>query len=172
MNITWLLPLVTGRFTWIHSIWFLPNMLCCHRQGVYSVFVCHIKYCGVRNHTHEVEHPDSFSHQLYEFQIGSIVDYRSVGISEVSLEAFYIVSMQGDTYRVIFAWNDADPNSQNALIKHSQRGVKSIILLDYSITGGRGRIPENEATDFFDITVDQVRLNDLILCFWGHVTCQ
>ncbi len=28
------------------------------------------------NHVHEVEHPDSFSHQLYEFQIGSIVDYR------------------------------------------------------------------------------------------------
>ena len=67
---------------------------------------------------------------------------------------------------MIYSWNDADPNSQNGLIKHEHRGVKSIVLLDYSTTGGRGRIPETETMDFFDITVNQVRLNDLMLCVW------
>ncbi len=58
---------------------------------------------------------------------------------------------------MIFAWNDLDPDTENGLMKHEHRGVKSVILLDDSNIGGRDQISSTETMDFFDITVDEVK---------------
>ena len=79
------------------------------------------------------------------------------------------ITLQTDTARVIFAWNEADPagDDPNAVMYHeSNRGVQNLNLL-----GGQQEVPPDPADiQSFDVVVNSVR-KFLTLCIFIFKRC-
>ncbi|XP_064622631.1 DBH-like monooxygenase protein 1 homolog [Lineus longissimus] len=76
--------------------------------------------------------------------------------------------IEDGTVRLIYAWNDKDPDREdnlNYLYHYGNRGVKSVVLLDYNRVMKKRMAPE-ESSGFFDTMMDNITIPAEKTVYW------